>query len=338
MITQEQLDFKRGKIGASQVAAALGISPFQTPAQLAMEILGRIPPQEENEAMRTGNIMEPAIAQLYMEREGFTIHPWEETEVHPQFDWLIAHPDYFYNDDAEGNPLCLIEIKNVGARQRFRWEEGVPVHVVAQCVMQSLLTGINRVEVVAYFGGSELEVFPLTITAKQHEALLTKVSLFWFDWIKKAQIPPVTHRDIELVKALYPSCSNEATPLVAVPAVMEDVKNFHEYKQMRLAMDATIGTLEAKIRLMMGNAHELNAPDGTLLFTYKQAKDSTKIDYNEVVRTIRETFTEHDDFFHKTVQENSTIREGSRQFLDKHNYDKERARNLPVTKPSGISN
>ena len=75
MITEEQKQFKRGKIEASQVAAAIGISPFQTPAGLAMEILGRVRPPEETEDMRTGNIMEPAIAKLYMGREKVEIHP-----------------------------------------------------------------------------------------------------------------------------------------------------------------------------------------------------------------------------------------------------------------------
>ena len=165
MITEEQKQFKRGKIEASQVAAAIGISPFQTPAELAMELLGRVRPPEENAAMRGGNIMEPAIAQLYMDQEKVQIHPCSETYVHPHFDWLIAHPDYYYNDENEIKPICLIEIKNVGARQRFRWEDGVPVHVVAQCVLQSLLTGIDRVKVVAYFGDNDLEIYPLNITA-----------------------------------------------------------------------------------------------------------------------------------------------------------------------------
>ena len=177
MITEEQKQFKRGKIEASQVAAAIGISPFQTPAELAMELLGRVRPPEENAAMRGGNIMEPAIAQLYMDQEKVQIHLCSETYVHPHFDWLIAHPDYYYNDENEIKPICLIEIKNVGARQRFRWADGVPVHVVAQCVLQSLLTGINRVEVVAYFGGNDLEIYPLDITAKQQESLLMKLVL-----------------------------------------------------------------------------------------------------------------------------------------------------------------
>ena len=46
MITKEQIKFKKGKIGASQVAAAIGLSPFQTQANLAMEVLGRIPHQK----------------------------------------------------------------------------------------------------------------------------------------------------------------------------------------------------------------------------------------------------------------------------------------------------
>ena len=272
-IRSEQLEFKKGKIGASQVAAALGLSPFQTPANLAMELLGRVKPPEENEAMRTGNIMEPAIAQLYMDREEMIIHPWEDTCVHPHFDWLIAHPDYFYNDENEIKPICLIEIKNVGARQRFRWEDGVPVHVVAQCVLQSLLTGINRVEVVAYFGGNDLEIYPLKITAKQQESLMTKVSLYWFDWIEKNMIPPVCDRDIELIKILYSSADN-VTELTATDAAMEDIEDYRTFKKQRNEIDRSVGTLEAKIRLMMGGASLLKNPDGTHEFTYKQARKS----------------------------------------------------------------
>ena len=319
MITEEQLKFKKGKIGASQVAAALGISPFQTPADLAMELLGRIPGFEGNEATEAGEIMEPAIARLYTKQTGNEIAPYGDTCVHPQFEWLIAHPDYIKVGAIPSDDV-LIEIKNVGWRQRFRWEDGVPVHVVAQCVLQSLLTGINRVEVVAYFGGNDLEIYPLKITAKQQESLMTKVSMYWFDWIEKNMIPPVCDRDIELIKTLYPSADN-AMELTATGAVMEDVKDYWGWKQNRNAIDQTIGTLEAKIRLMMGGASALNAPDGTRLFTWRQAKPSTKTDWKEVVGVLRETFSQHEPFINETVKQHSLTKDGSRRFLDKHKYD-----------------
>ena len=319
MITEEQKQFKRGKIEASQVAAALGLSPFQTQANLGMELLGRVRPPEETEAMRTGNIMEPAIAQLYMDQEKVQIHPCSETYVHPHFDWLIAHPDYYYNDENEIKPICLIEIKNVGARQRFRWEDGVPVHVVAQCVLQSLLTGIDRVEVVAYFGGNDLEIYPLTITAKQQESLLTKVSLFWFDWIKKNRIPPVCDRDIELIKTLYPSADN-VEEMTATESVMEDIEDYRTFKKQRNEIDRSVGTLEAKIRLMMGGASKLVAPDGEVLFTYKQARKSRKTDWKAVGT---EFLCHNEKLYNDAVKNFTTVKKGSRQFLDKYNYDKE---------------
>ena len=314
MITKEQIKFKKGKIGASQVAAAIGLSPFQTQANLAMEVLGRIPPPEENDFMRIGNIMEPAIAKIYMDQEKIEIFPWEETCVHPTFEWLIAHPDYYYNDDS-GKPICLIEIKNVGARQRFRWEDGVPVHVVAQVVLQSLLTGINRVEVVAYFGGNDLEIYPLTITSKQQESLLTKVSLFWFDWIEKNEIPPVCDRDIDLIKTLYPSADN-VTELTATESVMKDVKDYQDWKVNRNSIDQTIGTLEAKIRLMMGGASMLKAPDGTRLFSWRQAKPSAKTDWKSVAQCF-----ESQKNYVSEIDKHTKVKEGSRRFLDKHNYE-----------------
>ena len=102
---------------------------------------------------------------------------------------------------------------------------------------------------------------------------------------------------------------------------MEDVKSFREYKILRNQMDKTIGTLEAKIRLMMGGASTLNAPDGTRLFTWKQAKPSTKTDWKEVVGVLTETFSQHEPFINETVKQHSLTKDGSRRFLDKHKYD-----------------
>jgi len=186
---------------------------------------------------------------------------------------------------------------------------------VAQCVLQSLLTGINRVEVVAYFGGNDLEIYPLKITTKQQESLMTKVSLFWFDWIEKNMIPPVCDRDIELIKTLYPSADN-VEEMTATESVMEDVKNYQEWKVNRNSIDQTIGTLEAKIRLMMGGSSTLKAPDGTRLFTWKQAKPSAKTDWKSVAQCF-----ESEKNYVNEIDKHTKVKEGSRRFLDKHNYE-----------------
>ena len=141
--------------------------------------------------------------------------------------------------------------------------------------------------------------------------------MFWFDWIEKNEIPPVCDRDIDLIKTLYPSADN-VTERTATPAIMEDVKNYQDWKVNRNSIDQTIGTLEAKIRLMMGGASTLKAPDGTRLFTWKQARQSTKVDWKAVGA---EFLTHNEKLYNEAVKQNSKTKEGSRRFLDKHNYE-----------------
>jgi hypothetical protein len=115
----------------------------------------------------------------------------------------------------------------------------------------------------------------------------------------------------------------------ATPKVMEDVKSFREYKILRNQMDKTIGTLEAKIRLMMGGSAILLNPDGTREFTYKQAKPSTKTDWKNVVEDMMTNLRTKElcdwvtGVMTSAVDKNSTTKEGSRRFLDKHVYDKD---------------
>ena len=62
-------------IGASEAAAALGLSPWKSPYSLYLEKVGEIDGPEENEHMAWGRKMEPLIAAHF-----FELHPeLEET-------------------------------------------------------------------------------------------------------------------------------------------------------------------------------------------------------------------------------------------------------------------
>lgn len=56
--SQEWLDFRKGKIGASDVAAILGLSPWETKLQIWERMHGG-KTKEKNEAMQRGNDLEP---------------------------------------------------------------------------------------------------------------------------------------------------------------------------------------------------------------------------------------------------------------------------------------
>src|SRR4051794_32384551 len=63
----------RGGLGASECAAALGLSPFETALGLWARKTGRVPEPEESEAMELGLLLEPVVAELYCRRTGLLL-------------------------------------------------------------------------------------------------------------------------------------------------------------------------------------------------------------------------------------------------------------------------
>ena len=71
---------------------------------------------------------------------------------------------------------------------------------------------------------------------------------------------------------------------------------------------------------MMGGGSSLVAPDGEKLFTWRQANPSHKIDWKAVGT---EFLCHNEKLYNDAVKNSTTVKKGSRQFLDKYNYDKE---------------
>jgi putative phage-type endonuclease len=104
----EWLEYRRNKIGASDAAAIMGISPYRTAYELWEEKTGRREPPPTNPAMRRGNELEPMIREYYQELTGHTFLPHVAT--HPEIDFLIASLD--------GISFCgtkILEIKTCNA-------------------------------------------------------------------------------------------------------------------------------------------------------------------------------------------------------------------------------
>ncbi len=62
-------------IGASESAAIMGVSPYQTRAQLLAQKRGMAPPVQDNPAMARGRTLEPLARHLYEEATGDVIQP-----------------------------------------------------------------------------------------------------------------------------------------------------------------------------------------------------------------------------------------------------------------------
>lgn len=300
------------KIGASDVPAALGVSPYKTKAELGAELLGKVEPKPVNqEACDIGKRIEPFLAAEYQEKTGNILRPSRSERgqpgyVHPEREWLEVHPDFESKDR-------LVELKTVNPRMAFRhWgddgdPEGVPYYVLAQVVTQvACHPTLNRVDVAAYFGGGDFRVFPIEPREDVVDAVMGGLDRF-YSQLTDGALPPFTGNDLELVRRLYSTSNGQE--VVADLTVRHWVERYKAATKAIVSHEEERDTAKARIQEFMGDNEILTDCDGIKLFTWKKAKDGQKVDWKAVAKEAGIDQAIIDKYTKTTV--------GSRRFLSK---------------------
>lgn len=151
----EWLNTRSVGIGASEGAAAVGMSPWQTPIELWKLKSGITAPKDlsGNAAVEQGNRMEPILRNFYMgTHEEYTLeyHPYDiiYQEDRP---WLFATLDGELTD--EGGRHGILEIKTATPNGKAGWDKwangNLPQNYYIQTLHQMLATGYEFVRLFA---------------------------------------------------------------------------------------------------------------------------------------------------------------------------------------------
>jgi len=84
---------RRKVLGCSEIAQALGYSPWGTAEELRLVKVGRRLPEPENAAMLRGKKMERITRELYFKKTGRVLHSMENEYRHADLAWLVCHVD-----------------------------------------------------------------------------------------------------------------------------------------------------------------------------------------------------------------------------------------------------
>ena len=124
MSRKEWLEFRTKGIGGSDVAAILGLSPWNTPFSVWAKKTGRVPVEgEENEFMHWGTIMEPILAREFEQVTGKKVRRQNKTFYVPEHPFLRANIDR----DVIGED-GILEIKTATEYKSSEWaDDAVPV-------------------------------------------------------------------------------------------------------------------------------------------------------------------------------------------------------------------
>jgi len=143
---KEWHELRQQGITGTDCAAILGVSPFSSAYKIWAVKTGRVKDEvPQNQAMRLGQLLEPALLQMFKEE-----HPELDvhevgTYAHEDYPFMIANPDALA---IEGEKLWIVEIKT----SRKYWDK-VPDHYVTQVLHYADVFSADGIKVVSYAGG-----------------------------------------------------------------------------------------------------------------------------------------------------------------------------------------
>lgn len=275
------LEWRRGGIGASEIAAVCGASPWQSPLSVYLRKRGDVPDDAPpTEAMRLGLRLEHAIADEFTERTGLHVIGAQTWCVHPEYEWARCTVDGFAAESpssTRADALGVVESKSAGMLADY---DPLPEHVALQVQWQLFVTELDHAWVAVLgggYGGLGFRVLPVERDQTRIDALRAEGSRFWY--AVEAGVPPETTTyapgDRDDLAAAYP----EPEPGTSVELGDRGAEVLAELRALKDVAKATaekIAVAENTIKAALGDT-EAGTVDGAQVVTWK-AVQTTRVD------------------------------------------------------------
>lgn len=276
-------ELRRQGISASEIAAVLGISPYQSPFGLYWSKVHGWPTEETPE-MIAGRYAEPVIAD------------WFAAECDPHENmvlsyaglyasgtrrWQLATPDrlIYLGDIREGDQrlAALLECKYLVHGWDGWGEPGtddIPVHYRAQALQQADVMEVDEVTVAAWHG-AEFRTYTVRRDEKDLRVMRAAGRDF-MDRLAAGDPPPIDGHTatIAALKQLHPSIED-----VDVEVSVEFAEGYRRARQLAARVEAVKDRYEARARHLLGSARRLKC-NGHLVCSrsvYEQSGDSAEL-------------------------------------------------------------
>lgn len=245
-------ELRAGGVTASEIAAVMGISPYESPFSLYWRKVNGWQ-FEGNEYTRAGQHLEASIADWWLFEHGAqadltTMHAG--LYANPERPWQLATPDRIVID-IWGKDVALLECKWV-AHSWDGWGEpgtgDIPVHYRAQCLWQLDVMGLDEVHVAALGPGGFRSYL-----VRRDEAdlkLMRDAGAEFYRRLVEQDPPPLDSHTATLgaLKRLHPSVEDGE-----VEVAVDLAEAYRKARAEKAAAEARVDGYEAQIRALLGN-------------------------------------------------------------------------------------
>jgi putative phage-type endonuclease len=256
---------RRTGIGGSDAAAALGLSPWQTPYELWEQKTGRAPPLEQTEPMLWGHLLEDVVRREYARRTGLETRTIAEMIRHPQHPWMFVHLD----GEVIGRPYrVILEVKTSRTAQGWGEDETdeIPLPYLIQTHHSLTVTRAEICDVAVLIGGQDFRLYQVRPDREIEQQLVEGEAAFWETVTSGQPPPPMTMQDAVRRWGRFDAQGEVMAGVPEITAV-ETLRRLHRQKTEIAAAEEQL-----KMRLMEAMGDDgLNLVDGRgdILATWK---------------------------------------------------------------------
>lgn len=248
-------------LGASEAAAACGLSPWTSPLELFLRKVGRAPEADETLPMRVGKALEPVVLHAFTERHGMAVERQQERIIDPALPWRWATVDGI----TAGAP-ALVEAKTAGSLEGWG-EDGsdqIPLHYMLQVQHAMACAGLTLAYVPVLFFAREFRCFEIPRNDDIIAALTDQETAFWGHVTRGDPPPAITTADVRLA---WPQDSGAT--ITATEAILDTMADLVATRADIKALEKRDAEMTARVQAFMAEAATLAGPDGKALATWK---------------------------------------------------------------------
>lgn len=264
---------RRTLLTASDVPAALGLSPWKSPFELWAEKTGNIDPEDigDRDAVKWGLRLEGSVIEGYAEDTGRICSRWPQHTLKrsESIDWLGATPDAIQNAPEFGDVTGNLQIKTTNAFKKADWAEEPPIYYQVQLQTELLVTGMPWGTLAALIGGQQLVWFDQELNQRFVDAMLPKLEAFW-ELVKTGTPPPVdgSEATARILAKLY-ATDNGQEVFLTDPDLCQAATDLAGAKEKIKELEALETAAKNKLVAAIGEASFAVLPDGRK-FSHKQ--------------------------------------------------------------------
>ncbi|MDR9499948.1 MAG: YqaJ viral recombinase family protein [Hydrogenovibrio sp.] len=286
------LKYRNLGIGASDAAAACGLSPFKSQLELWMEKTGRIEPAQpsdtEDSPLLWGSVLEPIVAEHYAKRTQSKVRRVNAILQHSKCQWMIANLDR----EVQGGEVSILECKTAGVHSAKHWANGVPEYIQLQVQHQLAVTGFEAADVAVLIGGQQLQIHRVR---RDEELIANLIQLEQTFWQRvKSDTPPAADASASSDRALrqlYPQDNHELIDLSEDRPLNQAYERLLSLRGEIKALTKEEAAIKHQLQQAMGDASIARLKAGRV--SWKRSKPATAFDHKAFQEEHPELFGDY---------------------------------------------